>query len=167
LATNVYEGMFILDSNWYTRDPAAASAHVHKLIETAGGELLASRLWEDRRLAYPIKNRRRGAYWLTYFRLESVKLNDIYKACNLSDHVLRVMLLKVDERIADTLVEHAQSAGAAATAKKEAAAAADAAAAPTETAEAVATEVATETATVAAEDAPDDTADAAGETTKE
>ena len=114
MATNVYEGMFILDSNWYSRDPSAAAAHVQKMIESAGGEVLASRLWEDRRLAYPIKNRRRGAYWLTYFRLDSVKLNDIYKACNLSDHALRALLLKVDARIADTLVEHAQSAGKAA-----------------------------------------------------
>ena len=110
MATNVYEGMFILDSNWYSRDPGAASAHVQKMIDGVGGEMLASRLWEDRRLAYPIKNRRRGAYWLTYFRLDSVRLNDIYKACNLSDHVLRALLLTVDARIADTLVEHAQLA---------------------------------------------------------
>lgn len=122
MATNVYEGMFILDSNWYSRDPSAAAAHVQKMIESAGGEVLASRLWEDRRLAYPIKNRRRGAYWLTYFRLDSVKLNDIYKACNLSDHALRALLLKVDARIADTLVEHAQSAGKAAPAATEASA---------------------------------------------
>ncbi|MCG8586303.1 MAG: 30S ribosomal protein S6 [Pirellulales bacterium] len=117
MATNVYEGMFILDSNWYARDPGAAGAHVQKMIEDAGGEVLASRLWEDRRLAYPIKNRRRGAYWLTYFRLDSVRLNDIYKACNLSDHALRALLLKVDARIADTLVEHARSASSAASAK--------------------------------------------------
>jgi small subunit ribosomal protein S6 len=121
LATNVYEGMFILDSNWYARDPNAASALVQKMIEGVGGEVLASRLWEDRRLAYPIKNRRRGAYWLTYFRLDSAKLNGIYKAINLSDQTLRALLLKVDARIADTLVEHAQSAGTSATEKKEAA----------------------------------------------
>ena len=164
MATNVYEGMFILDSNWYSRDPAAASAHVQKLIEGAGGEVLASRLWEDRRLAYPIKNRRRGAYWLTYYRLESVKLNNIYKACNLSDHVLRVMLLKVDARIADTLVEHAQSAGAAATAKKEQAAAAAKAAATTETSTPAAAAVATDEVAVATEDAADGAADAESST---
>ena len=102
--------MFILDSNWYSRDPAAAGTLVEKLVGDAGGELLASRLWEDRRLAFPIKNRRRGAYWLTYFRIDSEKVNAIYKACNLEDHVLRTLLLKVDARIADTLVEHAQAA---------------------------------------------------------
>ena len=154
MATNVYEGMFILDSNWYSRDPAAASTHVQKLIEGAGGEISASRLWEDRRLAYPIKNRRRGAYWLTYFKLESTQLNDIYKACNLSDHVLRVLLLKVDARIADTLVEHAQSAGAAAAAKQEAAAATSA-------------EATTETAAVATEDAPAAEAAESTESTEE
>ena len=42
MATTVYEGMFILDSNWYSRDPAAAGTLVEKLVGDAGGELLAS-----------------------------------------------------------------------------------------------------------------------------
>ena len=38
------------------------------MIEEAGGEMLVSRLWEERRLAYPIEGHRKGTYWLTYFR---------------------------------------------------------------------------------------------------
>jgi len=37
-------------------------------VKSVGGELLASRLWNEQKLAYPINGHRKGAYWLTYFR---------------------------------------------------------------------------------------------------
>ncbi|MHC4401950.1 MAG: 30S ribosomal protein S6, partial [Planctomycetota bacterium] len=68
MAESVYEGMFLLDSGRYSRDPAAVSGQIPSMIQEAGGELLVSRLWEERRLAYPIRGNRKGTYWLTYFR---------------------------------------------------------------------------------------------------
>ena len=53
MAANVYEGMFILDSNRYGRDPEAVSGQIPAMIQKLGGEMLVSRLWEERRLAYP------------------------------------------------------------------------------------------------------------------
>ncbi len=107
MAVNVYEGMFILDSNRYARDADAVSGQIPELIEKAGGELLASRLWEERRLAYPINGQRKGAYWLTYFKLDSGELAGLTRQCRLSDSILRTLFLKVDSRIADALVSHA------------------------------------------------------------
>jgi len=40
----------------------------------AGGEILVSRLWEERRLAYSINGQRKGVYWLVYFRLDGNRL---------------------------------------------------------------------------------------------
>ena len=71
--------------------------------------MLVSRLWEERRLAYPIKGHRRGTYWLTYFRLESGRLAEVERQCQLNDSILRKLFLKVDPRIVDTLVAHTQS----------------------------------------------------------
>lgn len=107
MSQNVYEGLFILDSNAYARDAAAVSGVVSQLIEGHEGEVLASRLWEERRLAYPIDGHKKGTYWLTYFRLDSQRLGEIQRQCNISDDVLRVMFLKVDPRLVDTLVAHA------------------------------------------------------------
>lgn len=59
MAANVYEGMFILESNRFGRDPDAVSGQVPALIEKFGGEMLVSRLWEERRLAFPIKGHAR------------------------------------------------------------------------------------------------------------
>ena len=52
--------MFILDSNRFGRDPDGALALLADLIQKAGGEILVSRLWEERRLAYPIKGHARA-----------------------------------------------------------------------------------------------------------
>ena len=114
MAENVYEGMFILDSSRYGRDPDALSGRISGMIQGAGGEILVSRLWEERRLAYPIKGHRRGTYWLTYFRLDSSRLAEIERECKLNESILRKLFLKVEPRIVDTLVTHAQTAGAAA-----------------------------------------------------
>jgi small subunit ribosomal protein S6 len=109
LAANVYEGMFILDSTKYGREPEAVSSQISKMIEAAGGEVLVSRLWEERRLAYPIQGQRKGTYWLSYFRVEGTEVAGLERQCQLSDSILRVLFLKVDPRIVDTLVEHAKA----------------------------------------------------------
>jgi small subunit ribosomal protein S6 len=101
--------MFILDSGRYSRDAGGVSGEIAKIIADAGGEMLVSRLWEERRLAYPINGQRKGTYWLTYFRLPSTKLADLRRKCQLNETMMRFLLLKVDPRIVDTLVEHARS----------------------------------------------------------
>jgi small subunit ribosomal protein S6 len=112
LAETVYEGMFLLDSNRYGRDPEGVAGQIPKMIQEAGGAMLVSRLWEERRLAYPIKGRRKGTYWLTYFRLDGPKLGEVRRKCQLSDSILRALFVKIDPRIVDTLVEHAQTGDA-------------------------------------------------------
>jgi small subunit ribosomal protein S6 len=101
--------MYILDSNRYSRDQTGVSGQIPEMVQKLGGEILASRLWEERRLAYPIDGHRKGTYWLTYFKLDSVKLADLNRQCQLSDSIVRTLFLKVDPRIADALVSHALS----------------------------------------------------------
>ena len=110
MAANVYEGMFILDSNRYGRDPETVSGQIPAMIEKLGGEMLVTRLWEERRLAYAVKGQRKGTYWLTYFRLDSSQFGDLRRQCQITEDILRVLFLKVDPRIVDTLVAHAMSA---------------------------------------------------------
>jgi len=110
LDVKIYEGMFILDSNRFGRDAETVSAQIPAMIEKLGGEMLVSRLWEDRRLAFPIKGQRKGAYWLTYFRLDGSRLAELKHQCQIADDILRSLLLKVEPRIADALVAHALSA---------------------------------------------------------
>ena len=105
----VYEAMFIFDSARYARDPGGVANLVNQWVATFGGEVLVSRLWEERRLAYAIKNQRKGTYWLAYFRLDTLKLAELDRQCQIEDGLLRHLFLKVEPRLVETLVEHAKS----------------------------------------------------------
>lgn len=120
---NVYEGLFLFDSNRYGRDPVGVSGQVAEMVRKGGGEMLVSRMWEERRLAYPVKGQRKGTYWLAYFKLESDQLTSLNREARLSESILRHLVLKVDARIVDALVAHAK-AGPAEIAKARAAEAA-------------------------------------------
>jgi small subunit ribosomal protein S6 len=100
--------MFILDPNRYARDPAGVGGQIPQMIEKCGGEVLASRLWNEQRLAYPIQGHRKGAYWLAYFSMEPAKVGKFNRACQLNENVLRNLTLKVEPRLVETLVAHAR-----------------------------------------------------------
>lgn len=121
MAVNVYDGMFIFDAGRYARDPEGISNQITKVIKDEGGEILVSRLWEERRLAYPIKGHRKGVYWLVYFRLDGEKLAAVRQKFRLSESILRFLFLRVDPRIVDTLVAHALAGPAALGAERRAA----------------------------------------------
>jgi len=106
---NVYEGMFILDSNRYGRDTGGVSSQITDLVTKLGGTMLVSRLWEERRLAYPINGQRKGTYWLSYFKLDGTKLTTLNRECQINDNMIRSLVLKVDPRIVDALVAHAKA----------------------------------------------------------
>ena len=110
MARNVYEAMFILDSNRFGRDPDGISGLLADLIQKAGGEILVSRLWEERRLAYPIKGQRKGTYWLIYLGLEAEALAGLRRQFDINEAILRFLFLKIEPRIVDALVAHARSA---------------------------------------------------------
>ena len=104
MADNVYECMFIFNANAYARNPTGASNSVEEMVKSVGGDLLASRLWNEQKLAYPINGHRKGAYWLTYFRLESTKMAKFNRSCQLNDMVLRHLAIKLDPRLVEPMV---------------------------------------------------------------
>jgi small subunit ribosomal protein S6 len=108
LAQNVYECMFILDSNKYAKDPHAVSGQLSSMVEKLDGEVMVSRLWNEQKLAYPIEGHRKGTYWLTYFRIDSEKLVTFNRECQLNGDILRHLTLKVEPRLVDVLVAHAR-----------------------------------------------------------
>ncbi|MDR3199536.1 MAG: 30S ribosomal protein S6 [Planctomycetaceae bacterium] len=109
MTQNVYEGLFIFDSDLYAKEPDNVSGQVTRIIEQFGGEVLLSRLWDERKLAYPIKGHRRGTYWLAYLRIDSLKVKELTRQFQLSESVIRFLFLHVDPRLVETLVEHARA----------------------------------------------------------
>jgi len=107
--TNVYEAMVIFDSNRFARDRSAMPAELEKSIKTGGGEVLVSRLWEERRLAYPIAGQRRGTYWLYYFRGPSSIVSSLNREWEIHDGILRHLVLKVHPHLVEAVLEHART----------------------------------------------------------
>jgi len=124
LAQNVYECMVILDPNKYAQDPGGLGATIPNLVAKCGGEVLVSRLWNEQKLAYPIDGHKKGAYWLTYFRLDAAKLDEFSREMRINEMILRSMTLKVEPRLVEALVEHAKGGKKPVEAPPEAAAAA-------------------------------------------
>ncbi len=112
MAENVYEGLFIFDPNKFARDHDALVAEVEEMIKSEGGEVVVSRLWEERRLAYPIKGQRKGAYWLMYFRTDSQQITPLNRKCELHEGILRHLVLKIHPRLVEPILEHAAHAPA-------------------------------------------------------
>lgn len=108
MARNVYECLFILDSNRYARDPGGVSGAIPEMIESLEGSVLANRLWNEQRLAYPIDGHQKGTYWLTYFEIDSSRLAEFDRLCKLNEAILRQLVLKIDPRLVEPMVAHAR-----------------------------------------------------------
>ena len=107
--SNVYEAMIIFDSNRYARERAGLPAEIEKMIQAGAGEVLVSRLWEERRLAYAINGQRKGTYWLIYFRGPSSMLTALNREWEIHDGILRHLVLKVHPHLVDVVLEHAKA----------------------------------------------------------
>ena len=93
---NMYEGMFLFPQT-ATADMAAAVAHIESILSRADAELVSICKWDERRLAYDIKGNKRGLYFLTYFRADRSRISGIERDCNLSEELLRAMVVRADQ----------------------------------------------------------------------
>lgn len=109
MPANTYEGMFLLDSTKAAVSWDAAVQHVHDILAKHNAQIVASRQWDERRLAYPIEGHKKGTYLLTFFQADPSQLKEITADCRLSDLILRELILKVHPKLADHLVNQAMT----------------------------------------------------------
>lgn len=108
MAKNVYECMFLLDTTKVGGDVPGADKQLRALLEKNHVEVLVSRPWDERRLAYPIKKQKKALYYLTYFSSEGKNLANIEHDCALNEMILRMMILKIDPKLVDTMLSLAK-----------------------------------------------------------
>src|SRR5262249_14909575 len=96
--------LYLLDTNKVAGDVHKAADQLKGILERNGVEVVASRVWDERRLAYPIKNHKKGLYYLMYFRGEGKNLVNIEKDFALSEVLLRYMILKIDPKLVETML---------------------------------------------------------------
>ena len=98
----LYEGMFLVDSG-QASDWDATIGTLEKVLERADAEDVSMRKWDERRLAYEINGKGRGTYILCYFRADGEKIQEIEKAVQLSERIMRVLILSTEQMTAEDI----------------------------------------------------------------
>ena len=93
---SLYESMFLLDNAVVREDWKKAKGVIHDAVAKHGGSVVTSRRWDERRLDYPIKNKNRATYVLCYLEIPGGHLPALRRELELSERILRYLLLKVD-----------------------------------------------------------------------
>jgi len=91
----LYEGLFLVDQRSGV-DHEEALEHLRQILERAEAEIEVLSRWEERRLAYAIKGQRRGLYLIAYFRARGAQVPNIERDVNLSEVLLRGMVIRAD-----------------------------------------------------------------------
>ena len=94
--TRIYEGMFLLDNDAVRAGWDSAKGIVTGLLEKHGGKAQTARRWDERRLAYPIKHRKRATYLLAYYEIPADKVPDFVRDLDISESVLRYLLTRAE-----------------------------------------------------------------------
>src|SRR5262245_36828072 len=94
--SRIYEIMYLIDNNTVRAGWKEAKAAATGLIEKHGGKVLAARRWDERKLAYKIKQRRRGTYLLAHAELPGPSVAPLRRELDLTENVLRYLILQVE-----------------------------------------------------------------------
>jgi ribosomal protein S6 len=89
--------MFIISDTVAGSDWEATVKHVEDLLKNRGAEVLKSEKWEERKFAYKLKGHKRGVYLLVYFNAPTDSITLIKRDFELSDNVLRTLIVKIDK----------------------------------------------------------------------
>jgi small subunit ribosomal protein S6 len=94
----LYEGMFLVDSAQAASDWEGVQKTIANILKRAEAEIVVLRKWDERRLAYEIDRQSRGTYILCYFRADGQRIRSIERAVQLSDNIMRVLILCAEAR---------------------------------------------------------------------
>lgn len=103
VVNRLYEAMFLIDSALAASDWDGVNKAVKTILKKVKAELVSLRKWDERTLAYPVNKKVRGTYLLCYFRSGSDKIQTIEREVQLSDNIMRVLILKADHMTQEDL----------------------------------------------------------------
>lgn len=96
--------MFLFDPA-VTTDWDAVQAELDRLMKRAEARVVVMQRWDERRLAYEIRGRKRAIYALTYFEAEPAKIVGLERDVQISEAILRCLVLKADHLTDDEMKE--------------------------------------------------------------
>ncbi|MHC4645777.1 MAG: 30S ribosomal protein S6 [Planctomycetota bacterium] len=98
LVKKLYEAMFLIDSALAASDWEGVNKSIRNILERTGAEIVSISKWDERKLAYDIRGQSRGTYILCYFRADGKKIREIERDVQLSEQIMRVLILSAEGR---------------------------------------------------------------------
>lgn len=92
----LYEGMFLIDSALAAQDWQKVIDEIQRMMKRAEADVVSLKKWDDRRMTYPIQGKSRGTYILVYFNCDPDKVKGVERDVQLSELIMRVMILRTD-----------------------------------------------------------------------
>lgn len=94
---NLYEGMYILNASLNEGDRQKAISKIVEGITGKGGKIEKEHLIGKKRLAYEIKGKQEGFYYLLYFSLDPKHILPLWKDYDLDENILRYITLRPEK----------------------------------------------------------------------
>ncbi|MBL8696539.1 MAG: 30S ribosomal protein S6 [Planctomycetes bacterium] len=103
--TYLYEAMFLLDNREVKKGLEQARDRITTLLTKHGAAPRIVRKWDERKLTYDIKKQKRATYMLAYFDAPSTAPAKIEHEAQLTEAILRCMILRTDSVPAKVMEE--------------------------------------------------------------
>ena len=91
-ATKTYEAMFLLDTS--AKPLETLQEDVRQSLSRHGVQILRAEKWVERKLAYPIAQKKRGTYYVVFFEAPPAAIDALNKDVAMRGIFLRVMFLE-------------------------------------------------------------------------
>jgi small subunit ribosomal protein S6 len=111
VAAKLYEGMFLVDSALAASDWQGVNDNIRSILEKVDAEIVSIDKWDERKLAYDIRGKSRGTYILAYFRVDGPKVAQIERSVQLSEDIIRALILCVEDVDERYITKGPQAAG--------------------------------------------------------
>jgi len=89
-----YEAMLLVEPTIAAKDWPKVTAEVDRIAKRNGANVVSLTKWGERKLFYPVRKNNRGTYVLTYLQAEEKSVPRIRSDFQLSEIVLRNLVLR-------------------------------------------------------------------------
>ena len=96
-ALKLYEAMFLVSSVAVEADRDGVLETIKNILGRVNAEVLSLKKWDERKLAYKIEGQTRATYFLCYFRAEGSSIKEIKRYAELSELIMRVLILNTEK----------------------------------------------------------------------
>ena len=93
---NRYEALFLVEPSAAAKEWEKTNQECLKVLTRHGGKVLHSFKWGERKLAYPVRSHKRGAYLIAYMDAPAGTVEKITREVQISEMILRLLVTRYD-----------------------------------------------------------------------